>query len=403
MPKPHKQSTSADEVKFPLKKVLVLLSIWKVALLCFAWLGTKVLTLQTMFLPVPDLRSGVPFGQWVWANMDGDHYTRIARWGYAGGQHIFFPLLPIAIQFTHTITGLPYISSGLLATHVLFLTALWFVYKLLKVEGQRALFPVLLLIILCFPTSGFYTAIYTDSIFFLMATMTIYFGRTRQFWLAGLTGFLAGMTRLNGLALIGYIGIEYLFGEVDVFTVGFKHVIAAIKRQLHPKTLMTSGALLAIGPAFGLFMYLWYTQQQYGDWYLVFSDASIWGRQHMVFPLQTFWRYIKILFLSDHTTFVYWVAIYELLSTVFYFAILGWSWKKIRISYWCYTLFYLLIPLSTGTLQGMNRYGLHLFPFFFGLALLFKRYPRWLWVYCGIGILLLALTVMAYTRGYFIA
>lgn len=396
-------TTSRDDTKFSLRSIAVMLLAWKVALLFFAWLGSTLLPLEPMFLPVPDLRHGVPFGQWVWANMDGDHYTRIARWGYAGGQHIFFPLLPVAIVLAHTVTGLPYVTSGLLATHMLFVLALWFVSKLLHAEGRRALFPLVLLVILCFPTSLYYTAIYTDSLFFLMATMTLYFGRTKRFWLAGLAGFFAGMTRLNGLALIGYIGVEYLLGDIDVYTAKSRHILDTVRKKLHPRALLTGGAVAVVGPALGLFAYLWYTQIKFGDWYLVFSDASIWGRQHMVFPLQTFWRYAKIIFLSDHTTFVYWVAMYELSATLLYFVMLWWSWKKIRISYWVYTLLYLLIPLTTGTLQGMNRYGLHLFPFFFGLALFFKHHPRWLWVYCAIGITLLAVTVMAYTRGYFIA
>jgi hypothetical protein len=61
----------------------------------------------------------------------------------------------------------------------------------------------------------------------------------------------------------------------------------------------------------------------------------------------------------------------------------------------------MLIPASSGTFSGLPRYILPLFPIFLSLALITSKPLKV--AYCVIGIILLFLCFMYFSKGYFIA
>ena len=138
---------------------------------------------------------------------------------------------------------------------------------------------------------------------------------------------------------------------------------------------------------------------------MLFQKSMVaWEQDKFVFPLQVFWRYLKIIFLyPEKFDFVYWVAILELASTVFYFLLATYSLKKLRLSYAILMFVSLLITTLTGTFQSMPRYVLHLFPAFLSLAILTEKNKIIFWG-TVILFLIMSLTFVAlFTRGYFIA
>jgi hypothetical protein len=61
-----------------------------------------------------------------------------------------------------------------------------------------------------FPTAFFLIAAYSESLFIFLALATIWSARRSRFWLAGVLGLLATMTRLTGLVLVVPLAFEYL-------------------------------------------------------------------------------------------------------------------------------------------------------------------------------------------------
>ncbi len=143
---------------------------------------------------------------------------------------------------------------------------------------------------------------------------------------------------------------------------------------------------------------------KFGDWQVFFSSVEVWNRSHLTFPLQTFWRYFKILVLYPNPSFVYWVAWGEALFTAFYLLVIAYGWSRVRFSYWILMVVHFLIPMVTGTLQGMPRYGLHMYPVFLILAAWVWQQPKWVRVvYFTAAVIAQFVYLAAYVQGYFVA
>lgn len=388
------------------QKVVGLIAVWRLLFIALAAVATKFVPFVFAFTPKLSFGVGRPYLAWIWGNFDGMVFMLIAQSGYTAEQLPFFPLLPALIAVPSTIFGLNQLWSGLIVTTLAFLTAQYFLYRLLKLDKLVVHYWLFLLVLLLFPTSVFYASIYADGLFLSLASATLLYSRQRKWLLASVFGALAALARLNGIALITVIGVEYLLSLEPKLEKkwDFRLIWSTLLRALKVRKLWESGVLWSLLIPAAFLGYLAYIQLAFGDWYLFFSGVEVWHRNKLTFPLQTFWRYFKILVLYPNLTFTYLVAALEAVFTVLYILAMIWSWGKIRLSYWVMIFFHLLIPTLTGTLQGMPRYGLHLYPLFLIYMLFLRDKPKWvkgLWF--GVSIGLLVFYAMYYTRGYFVA
>lgn len=376
------------------KKVIGYLIGWKLAIYAVAIAALSVIPLGDQFYNIKaTFKAKLPYLVWVWGNYDGAHYIEIARRGYQSFEFGFFPLFPVFIRLTRDIARLPYVPSALLISHVSFILGLCVVYKLLIIDKKISLLPLVLLVILIFPTSMFYQAVYNDSFFFLLACLCLYFGRRKKWIIASVCGAFAALARLNGLALAFFILFEYLGDRPSIWREKLK-----LKNIWKSKIFM--GILIPL--AFG--GYLLYINIVSKSWITLFSHMKEWHQDKVIFPLQVLWRYLKIFATVQPVHFNFWVAALEFLSVMFYMLLIVWSYKKIRLSYWIFFAVSILIPSLTGTFQGMPRYGLHLYPLFLAIALfLEKKGLAMKIVYFVIGILLSLFYISFFTRGYFVA
>jgi hypothetical protein len=387
-----------------LLSALGIYAIWRLWLIVVAGLATSLIPFVPTFTTLISFGRDLPWWQWVWANFDGVIFLLIAKNGYSTSEVPFFPLYPILIGKLTEATMLPHLQSGLLVAALSFAVGIVFVWKLLKLEKKTILWPLIFLLILSYPTAYHYASVYNDSVFFALASATLFFARKRQFWIAALLGGLATLARLNGLALFFVLASEYFFSFIpEKQAWNFGQWPKALLKAIHPKSIIVSGILFAVLIPLAFVAYLGFIEQKFGDWHLFFSGVEVWHRSKITFPLRTFWRYVKILFISPRFTFVYLIAALEALFTVFYMAILFFSWKKIPPTFWVMMFFHWLIPVLTGTLQGMPRYGLHMFPMYYCLALFLQKRPTWQRrAVLGIFLLLQVFYVMYFTRGYFV-
>ncbi len=365
--------------------------LWKAATLLLAAIATQLLPLQLAFTIWRDPQYknfgfGLPYLVSIWGNFDGFYYLGIATRGYFASELPFFPLYPFLIRLLTDRINLPSVLAAQIISMAGLIGSLIVIAKLLDRDRNLAIFPLMVALILTFPTSYSYGASYNDSLFFLLATLSLYWARTGKWWHAGIAGALSTLTRLNGLALFPFLLVE-LAAVVPLRTV-------LRDARFH--------AALLIPAAFA--GYLFYIQHVFGSWTKLFSAMSVWGQDRMILPFQVVWRYGKMLLYTPLTQLVWWVALIELGAVVFYVVMLVWSYKKIRFSYWIFFAVSILIPSLTGTFQGMPRYGLHLYPLFLALALLLSQQSRLVkTLYFLVMLIILTFAVVLFTRGFFFA
>ena len=270
-------------------------------------------------------------------------YKRIAEDGYAGdpNKRAFFPLYPLLVRACR-ITG-DFAIDGAIVSNLAFLAALIALGQLalrsgLDVQGaERAICYVAF-----FPTSYFFSLPMTESVFLLLSVVSVLCAQSERWWASGLAGALAAATRVTGILLLPVLLI-----------------LACQRHKRFPPGMLW----LALVPA-GIagFMALLYTVT--GDAFAFLHAQQAWGRKPGFFwePLV---RYVSQWHIVGEPwnllAFNFAVAILVLVCAV---ALL------VRRDYalGAYTLFAVLLALSSGSLQSMGRYALVVFPLFFWLA-----------------------------------
>ncbi len=389
-----------------LKKIILFLLIWKLVIFLSAYLATFFISLDLSFVPEYLRRRDFPYLIWTWGNFDGNHYIGIADRGYFNYEYGFFPLFPLLISLLYRLFHTPFLINALLITNVSLLLSFIVFIKILAIDKKLRLFNYFILILFLYPTTFYLQAAYNDSLFLLFATTCLYFARKKSWFLSSVLASLATLTRLNGLALIFPIIIEYLtqFTKDYKNTWNLKKIQSFLVKRINPATLFRDRIISVVLIPLAFLSYLFYIQKEFGKWQLVFTSMKLWHQNKVIFPLQVFWRYFKILVLHPSFHLNYLRATIEIASVFLIIFLLIYSFKKIRLSYWAFFLISILIPSTTGTFQGMPRYGLHLYPFYLSLALLLQNRSLAIKLFLLlIGLILTLLLVGLFTRGYFVA
>ncbi len=189
-----------------------LIGTWVVTLFLVMVVGHYLLPAR--YAPLPFI-SGIyqhNFLLWSWANFDGEHYLRIAKFGYqtvAGqSEYAFFPLFPLLIKALGTI----FLGDYYLAAHVIVsLAFLGFVYylvewtKLFRQRPWSVLLPELL-----FPGAIFLVSIYTEPVFLFLTILIFLATEKRQWGRAAVLTALATATRINGIFLVAFLLLKML-------------------------------------------------------------------------------------------------------------------------------------------------------------------------------------------------
>src|SRR5947209_7892898 len=145
-----------------------------------------------------------------WYRWDSVHYSYLAMHGYTDWwRTVFFPLFPLLERYLALVVGDPFIA-GLVISNVAGLGMLIVLYRLVEedFDSERAYRTALYLSV--FPTAFFFAAAYTESLFLLLALLSFYYMRQGNWWLAGVFGFFATLTRSTGLLLLLPFCYEYL-------------------------------------------------------------------------------------------------------------------------------------------------------------------------------------------------
>lgn len=324
------------------------------------------LALLTLFAPLFTLNdfsvNNLPLHTLMqeWNRWDTGHYTAIAIHGYDGAwRTAFFPLFPLLERIGTLIFHDPF-TVGLVIANLANLGLLMVLFQLIKEDfgHHRARNAVLYLSI--FPSAFFFAAAYTESLFLFLALLSFYQMRRSRWWLAGLCGFFACITRSTGIFLVLPFVYEYL--RLHSFSL---------------KRIRLDVLALALIPT-GLLVYSVYCQWK-------FRDALAWEHAQAVWYHQLMPPW-KTLYLVVHTirhgtpgllSFQALHNLLDLLSIFFVLAMIALMFvgsTKLSREHMAYgvwsvplVLFLLSVPVI-GTpllpLQSFPRFMLEIFPVF---------------------------------------
>ncbi len=313
----------------------------------------------------------------AWANFDGEHFLAIAYWGYKPLEQAFFPLYPLIISSIpleiYSSSNIQYLNltfNGLIVSNLMFLLSLIALFKLLKIDYSGKIAFGTLLLLVFFPTSFYFGALYSESLFLLLTVSSFYFARKKRWWLAALLGGLASLTRVFGVLLFPALVIEM---------------------WQQKESLRKIIRLLFI--PFGLLIYMYYQWINFGDPLAFYNLQLVVGEQHqrgIVLLPQVFYRYINMLITVSPNNLIYQTIVLELLiGILFFFLPIYGFYKKIRLSYLFFAMMGFLLTTFQGSFSSSPRYILVLFPSFLAFYLFISKWPR-----IFIFFLILAMTIL---------
>lgn len=306
---------------------------------------------------------------------DVHQYRIIVTEGYSAdnGTAQFHPLFPWLATPLYWITGSAVLSLVLVSSlaSILLLPAF---ERLARLDLERSDARMSTLITAVSPLAFVLFIPYTESLFLLLAVLCLLWARQRAWWLAGLAGLLATLTRQQGLFLIVPLAWElWESAERD-----WRSAVAGWRNWL----------ALGLIPG-GMFIWLLYRAVVLNDLQADFShpqamiysilispsadkvvpeQAFLWPWHAVVLALQTFW--------SSPTT----ALLIDLVLGASFLVLLAAAWPHMRMSYRLYAGIITLVSFSYFTgpefpYMGLPRHLLLAFPVLLLLGAVFRG--RW--------------------------
>jgi Mannosyltransferase (PIG-V) len=317
----------------------------------------------------------------VWARWDSVWFLRIAEHGYGAAHGVaaaFYPLYPLTLAGLGRILGGHYLLAGILVSLAATLGSFALLHRLaeqrLGSDGARR--AVLYLAV--FPTALFLQAVYSESLFLVLALGAFLLAERGRWLGAGVTTGLAVLTRVSGVALLPALAIM------------------AWRRP--PAERRRAFASLCVAPLV-FAAYPLYLGLERGDAFAFARSQGFWNRHlSAAGPLggiwdgsRAAWAGVRQLVSGSHTHY-YWapvrdadpmrVAAVNLEAFAFLVLLVALTviaWRRFGAPYGLFAAVSLAIPLSVPSerwpLLSLPRFGIVLFPCFLALATLGGR-PR---------------------------
>ena len=311
----------------------------------------------------------------MWARFDSGFYLNIVRDGYSytlGEQSsvAFFPLYPLLVKAFMWL-GNP-VLAGVWVSNLCFLVGLVYLYKLTKLELSTQAARKTVLLLSFFPASFFFSSVYTESTFFVLAVMSFYYARKGRWGVASLAALLASGTRVVGVLLVVSLGLEWL--RAHGFTLARIHKAESWRGALSGLRQDWASLLCLTSVPLGIVSFMVFLAQNFADPIAFISVQSAWNRETLG-PLLILQRDISGFISGLRDGVLYWNVPLDVASLALGLVCTAGVWRKLGASYALFVLTGLLLPTLSST-QSLVRYLIVLFPVFMMLGHWVKL--RWL-------------------------
>ncbi|HRY44879.1 MAG TPA: hypothetical protein P5164_13130 [Thermoanaerobaculia bacterium] len=371
------------------RKLALVVLLWLAALQLWAFVSVRALPIGRPSPWSEEATRRAP----AFARFDSGWYNSIVEKGYppppaAGAQseHAFFPLYPMTARAIHLATGLDSFRAAVVVSW----TALLLAVPLLAAEARerfgegtdRGALPFLLL----YPVAFFLAAVYTESLFLLLALLAFRASRRNELAPALLFGLLLGLTRAPAVAVGPGLAVAWWLAGA-----------AGARRA-------AGAALLLVAPLAGVLAWVFGIGLLQGEPMLFFRSMSAWRASAgnpfagaVAFVLEPV-RMLRTGWFREHPGAVAPFVHFGL------FALLGAF--QLRMRRWAdaaWTAGVLGLAVATGTADGVPRYTLTVYPGHFAAAALCETRPRLKALWLGTSLALLLLNSAFFVSWHFVS
>lgn len=313
-----------------------------------------------------------------WYAWDAEYFARAVRDGFSAydGTANFHPLFQWLSSLLLPMVREPMIALLLVSS----LASIGFValfYRLARLDYDTEQSALASYLMLCWPASLVLFLPYTESLFLLLSAAGLLACRWRRFWIAGLMGCLASLTRQQGIVLS--LPIAWEMWEASGHNL---------------RTLIRSRTIALSLPFVGYGLWILYrafaikdvrpnVSSVHGFIYSVMlspSTTHFLKDQEFVFPWTLAYRVIRLVLNGEAP----WQVYGELIFAIAFLVVFVVSWRFMRTSYRLFSLAMVLISLSfyTGAIDpviSLPRHLLLAFPVFMGFTAAYKlKSPRFI-------------------------
>jgi hypothetical protein len=289
---------------------------------------------------------------------DAQWYIDIASNGYqydptaSGGQTsvVFFPFYPALTRLVSMVVAvgnadaLP--ATALVVANISAIVGLALLYRLVLREFGAPVAQRTVWYLLVFPASIYLSSAYAEPVFLAASVGAIYAARTRRWYLAGLAGAAATLSRPYGVLISIPLVVEY-----------------ARQSWGTPSGMLRLHATALLLPGLALVGWLGYLYSFTGDPLVFIHAQAAWNQQHLTSPLETLvtgYRRARDQQLSgrlDLGGLQFGISALATAATLL-------AWRLLPLTYATFATSFVLIVLSSGSTMSIWRHVYLIFPLF---------------------------------------
>ena len=291
----------------------------------------------------------------IWIRWDAAWYHDIAKNGYSfrpGEQSntAFFPMYPLLMKAVYPLLprgrDVGWFRAGCIVSNAALLAGLIYLFLLVRIDFDHRTAARTVLYLLIVPTTLFFSAVYSESVFLAVSVAAFYHARRSQWVLAALFAGAATITRSAGVLVAAPLLLEYM-----------------LQRRFQWREIRRDLAAFLIIPV-PLALHMLYLKQRVGN-VMAISDAQgawggPWGKLTSPFTPATRLFY-EPWTVTDVTNVGFVVSG---LALVLFAAV------RLRPTYGLYAVLCYCFITVWGTFDSVPRYVLMIFPVFIALAVL---------------------------------
>lgn len=288
-----------------------------------------------------------------WYNYDAIYYVQITSLGYRPGEITsgFHPLYPWIAGAVSLITREPLVSLLLVSSASGLLLSMAF-YRLARLDFDQPTSWKATALLLCWPAALAIYLPYTEALFLLLAVCCLLAGRHRHFWLAGLLGGLAALTRQHGVIL----ALPLVWEIWEVADRNWRKLLT-YWRSLPAVLLAPAGyaawiayraiAINDVRPDFSSLQSFIFSVMVSPTAHTIYQD------QYFMWPGKALFKAFQVLWKGDS----HWTSLGDVTLAAAFVALLIFGWRKLRTSYRIYSVAIVLLAFSlhTGSINQIGR------------------------------------------------